>query len=265
MVIAILTWLAVFASAKSDGAKMYFFDVGQGDAMLIELPDGRQILVDGGPNDKIVEKLNKVMPFWDREIDVMIATHADADHIGGLVPALAHYEFGTIIWNGIEAETKLFADWKEAADGEGAEILVGRCCMRFVLSGESFFEIIYPQKSPPLPKAGEGQNNHSLVIRFVSGDESFLFTGDIERQVEYEIVQQNFNLKSDILKVAHHGSKTSSSELFLGRVNPKVAVIFVGRNNLYGHPHIAILQRLEKYGIEIRRTDKDGDIIYETK
>lgn len=281
--VALLSWVAVFASARSSGVKIYFFDVGQGDAIFVEMPDGKQILIDGGRNDKVVEKLNKVMPFWDREIDMMIATHADADHITGLVPALLHYDFETIIWNGVEAETKVFQEWKEAADAEGAEIIVGKCCMRVTLSESAFFEILYPfspplevgggggqdfsQIPPSLPFLGGGttlsQNNYSLVIRFVHGNDSFLFAGDIERQVEHELVAQNFNLKSDILKVPHHGSKTSSSELFLKKVQPQIAVISVGRNNPYGHPYEAILQRLEKHDIGIRRTDKEGDIFYE--
>ena len=272
-VIAILSWIAVFASAKSDAAKIYFFDVGQGDAIFIELMDGRQILIDGGPDERVLEKLNKVMPFWDREIDIMIATHADADHLAGLVRALAHYGFGTIIWNGIAAETRVFKEWKEAADSEGAEVLVGRCCMRFTLSDNAFFEILWPNDSPPYEggvlrpqsEGGGSQNNYSLVIRFVDGNESFLFTGDIERQVEYAIVQQNFNLQSDILKIPHHGSKTSSSELFLDAVRPKTAIISAGRNNSYGHPHPAILQRLKNYAIDVRRTDLEGDIIYASK
>ncbi len=265
-VAAMLAWLAVFASAKIDGAKIYFFDVGQGDAIFIELPDGRQILIDGGPDAKVLEGLGKVMPFWDREIDIMIATHADADHLAGLVPALAHYEFGTIIWNGIAAETKIFKEWQEAVDSEGAEVVVGRCCMRFTLSNQAFFEILYPLN---LTRNGgvtnDTQNNLSLVIRFAYGNASFLLTGDIERQVEREIVQQNFNLQSNVLKIPHHGSKTSSSELFLEAVRPQVAIISAGRNNSYGHPHPAILQRLKNYDIDIRRTDLEGDIIYETK
>ena len=134
-----------------------------------------------------------------------------------------------------------------------------------------FFEIIYPFDSLEIAPdediaAGKAsgklaQNNYSLVIRFVHGDKSFLFTGDIEREVEYEMVRRNFNLRSDILKIPHHGSKTSSSELFLEEVRPEVAVISAGRNNLYGHPHAAILQRLADYGIAIRRTDTERDIL----
>lgn len=263
VIVVILSWTALYASAKTGEFEVYFFDVGQGDAIFIELPDGRQILIDGGPNDKVIEKLNSVMPFWDRTIDIVIATHADADHIGGLASVFAHYDVETIIWNGIESETKIFKEWKEAVSTEGSEVLVGEYGMRIGFSDILFFEILYPDRES---KAGTvpaltSQNNSSIVIRFVYGNDTFLFTGDIERQGEYAVAGQNINLESDVLKIAHHGSKTSSSELFLEMVDPKVAVISAGRNNSYGHPHKGILQRLEKYGIDIRRTDLEGDVL----
>lgn len=267
-VVAILSWVAVYASANTGELEVYFFDVGQGDAIFIEFQDGRQILIDGGPNDKVVEKLNQVMPFWDRSIDIVVATHNEADHISGLVSVLEHYDVETIIWNGVEANTKIFLEFEEAMAREKAKIVEGKCCMRFNLSDEAFFEVLYPFNMPGSDPSVAGsdpkklkQNELSLVIRLVYGDDSFLFTGDIERQSEYEILKAAFNVESDILKVAHHGSKTSSSELFLEKVNPRVAVISSGRSNPYGHPHDAILQRFEKYGIEIRRTDKEGDIL----
>ena len=261
-VVVALSWVAVFASANSGRLEVHFFDVGQGDAIFIEMPDGRQILIDGGPNDKVVEKLNKYMPFWDRSIDIMIATHADADHLTGLVSVLQHYDVDTILWNGVFANTKIFKEWSDAALKEDAEILVGEYGMRFRLSDQVFFEILYPyiaSKAGTVP-ALASQNDYSLVVRFVYGDDSFLFTSDIERQSEYEIISNGVALKSDVLKVPHHGSKTSSSELFLESVEPKVAVIQVGRSNSYGHPHAAVLQRLKKYGIDIRRVDIEGDV-----
>ena len=263
LVVGLLLWIAIFASAKTEQLTVRFFDVGQGDAIFIELPDKRQILIDGGPDTVVLERLNKVMPFHDREIDVIVATHADADHLTGLVRVLAHYDTKVIIWNGRDAQTKIFEEWKNALDAENAEKIVGRCCMRFTLSDTAFFEILYPLQSANVDDiAREAQNNYSLVIRFVYGNDSFLFTGDIERQVEYKITEQPLFLESDVLKIPHHGSKTSSSELFLQEVSPKIAVISVGRNNTYGHPYGAILQRLDTYGIKIRRTDREGDIVF---
>ena len=263
LVVAVLSWVAVNATAKTGHLEVYFFDVGQGDAIFIVLPDGRQILIDGGANETVLEKLNAVMPFWDRSIDLVIATHADADHITGLVPVLEHYDVEAVIWNGVEADTKVFEAWNEAVALEQADVTVGRCCMRFTLSDIAFFEILHPTASTgTVPvDARSSQNDFSIVIRFVYGDDSFLFTGDIERRAEYEVVSQNLHLESDVLKIAHHGSKTSSSEVFLEGVNPQVAVISSGRSNPYGHPHEAILQRLEDYGIHIRRTDLEGDIL----
>jgi competence protein ComEC len=256
--LVLVIWYAVFYFESRQNLWVSFFDVGQGDAIFIQAPNGNQVLVDGGPDNKVIQELGKVMPFHDREIDMIVATHADADHLTGLVRVLTHYDADVIVWNGQDAKTKIFEEWKGALDTENAEILVGRCCMRFTLSDMAFFEILYPLSTTQLPK--ETQNNYSLVIRFVYGNDSFLFTGDIERQAEYEIAQQNFHLTSDVLKVPHHGSKTSSSELFLEEVSPKIAVISVGRSNPYGHPYDAILQRLDAYGIKIRRTDQEGDI-----
>lgn len=274
-VVAMLSLVAVYAYGQTNSLEVHFFDVGQGDAIFIEMPDGRQILIDGGPNDKVIEKLNSVMPFWDRSIDMIIATHADADHLTGLVPVLEHYDVDVVLWNGIEAETKTFKMWQELVEEEGAEVLVSKYGMRFVLSDSAFFEILHPYKAGPGPALGRPapkergsprlqsgrQNDYSLVVRFVYGEDSFLFAGDIERQSEYKIISGNDYIESDILKVAHHGSKTSSSELFLEKVNPKIAVVSSGHTNPYGHPHEAILQRLGLYGIKIRRTDEEGDVV----
>ena len=146
-IVTILSLISLHAVVKTGELKVYFFDVGQGDAIFIELPDGRQILIDGGPNDKVVEKLNSVMPFWDRSIDIVIATHADADHLTGLVPVLGHYNVDTVIWNGVEADTKIFKEWKDAVNIEGSEVLVGEYGMRIIFSDALFIEVLYPLSS----------------------------------------------------------------------------------------------------------------------
>jgi competence protein ComEC len=262
-VVAMLSWGGIYTSAKTGGLEVHFFDVGQGDSAFIVLPDGRQILIDGGPDDKVTEKLNGVMPFWDRSIDIVIATHGELDHIGGLASVFEHYDVETIVWNGIEAKTETFQEFNTAMNAENANIIVGKCCMRFMFSDAAFFEILYPAistRTAPIDTRSS-QNDFSLVIRLVYGDDSFLFTGDVERRAEYEVASENLYLESDVLKVAHHGSKTSSAEFFLERVNPKVAIISAGRGNSYGHPYEGILQRLAKYDIEVRRTDEEGDIL----
>jgi len=225
------------------------------------------VLAKTATHERIMTNPNtpKSVHFWDRSIDMVIATHGESDHIAGLVSVLDHYDVDVILWNGVPASSKIFKEWQEAVRREDAEVLVAEYGMRFVLSDIAFFEILHPplrsSSSAGQAYAKLSQNDLSLVIRFVYGDDSFLFTGDIERQAEYKIVSEDIYLNSDILKLAHHGSKTSSSELFLEKVNPKMAVISSGRNNPYGHPYESILQRLEKHGIEIRRTDEEGDIV----
>lgn len=259
-IVGALSWIAVFANADSNELEVRFLDVGQGDAIFLEFPDGKQMLIDGGPDEKVLERLQQAMPFWDRSIDIVISTHADLDHSAGLVSVLSHYKVDTIIWNGIEAATKVFTDLKQAMENTGANVFVGGYGMRVKLSDVAYFEILNPVRKTAPAKTLNGQNHYSLVLRLVYGDDTFLFTGDIEREDEYRMIESNTRLASEVLKVPHHGSKTSSSELFLEEVNPKVAVISVGRNNPYGHPHEAILQRFKKYGIKVRRTDEEGDV-----
>jgi len=229
-------WSAVFEADARPDIAVYFFDVGQGDSAFIESRDGTQILIDGGPTNEVLSSLARVMPFYDRSIDAIILTHPDADHITGLVPLLDHYDIGNIIWNGVTAETKIFQEWNKAVLSEGAEVLVGEYGTRIWMSEMSFFEILHPFRlsGPDLSSEallrtsasfGEGvakedhkklkQNDLSIVFRLVYGNDTFLFTGDIERGVEHRIVSSGSNLDSDVLKIPHHGSKTSSSELFL--------------------------------------------------
>jgi competence protein ComEC len=259
-IITILLWIAVFANPYTDKLQVYFFDVGQGDAAFIQFPDRRQILIDGGRNSKVLEKLADAMPFWDRSIDVMIATHGDADHIAGLVPVLKHYKISTIIWNGIEADSTLFEEWKDAVEKEDAQVMIGSLGTRITFSDYAFMEIIHPsQQNKGLESAD--QNELSIVARLVYGNDSFLFTGDVERQTEYSIYSKRLYVESDILKIAHHGSKTSTSQLFIEKVHPQIAVISSGRKNSYGHPHASVLDTLARYNIEVQRTDKQGDIL----
>ncbi len=261
LTVATLSWVAVFANAKTDELQVHFFDVGQGDAIFLEFPDGRQMLVDGGPDDKVLERLGAAMPFWDRSIDIIVSTHADLDHSAGLVSVLGHYEVDTIIWNGIEATTKVFQDLKEAMESEGAKVIVGGQGTKVRISDVAYFEILNPVRETAPAETRNGQNHYSLVLRLVYGNDTFLFTGDIEREDEYRMIESGARLASEVLKIPHHGSKTSSSELFLKKVHPAIAVISAGRSNPYGHPHGAILQRLEEYGIKVRRTDLDGDVL----
>ncbi len=253
-----LAWLAVFDLRGSDFLEITFFDVGQGDATLIETPRRSQILIDGGPDSSILEKLNENLPFWDRTIDLLVLTHPDNDHISGLLHVLEDYKVENILWTGVAREAGVFEKWQELVEREGAKIIIAKAGQEITANGVRL-KVLFPFESL------EGQlvkdaNNTSVVLRLDFGENSFLFTGDIYGSTEKELVERGIAINSDVLKVAHHGSKTSTYGEFIAEVLPEVAVISVGSDNSYGHPHEQTLDTLQKYDITIFRTDIDGDI-----
>ena len=263
LVLNVFAWQEVFELNNPAYLQVYFFSVGQGDSQFIETPQGHQILIDGGPNSSVLEKLNKTMPFWDKSIDVVILTHPEKDHMSGLLEVLKRYKVDYFIWTGViknNAENKILAELLDEliknSEKDPIKILNVFAGIK-IKSGNAQMEIIYPFEN----LAGQeikDLNNTSVVGKLDYGNISFLFTGDISSVTEKKIVGL-YELKSDVLKVAHHGSKYSTSELFLQAVAPKIAVIGVGKNS-YGHPTQEVLNRLANSGITTLRTDRDGDV-----
>jgi len=251
-------WFVVFDLRKHKFLEVNFFNVGQGDAILIETPTMHQILIDGGPSSKIIEKLSKEIPFWDRSIDLIILTHPEKDHLTGLLEVLKRYKVENVLWTGIVREIPEYKEW---------ESLIERANVKIAKAGQKIsckncqwkIEIFYPFESLEGEKF-EDSNNTSIISKLIFGKNSFLFTGDIYKDVEESLVLASpLDLKSNVLKVAHHGSKTSSSQKFLEKVLPEIAIISVGENK-YGHPNEEVLEILKNYGIRVLRTDLDGDI-----
>jgi competence protein ComEC len=231
-----------------------FFDVGQGDSIFIEAPGGYQVLIDGGPSySKVLDGLSKEMLLNDKEIDLIILTHPESDHMTGLFSVLDNYKVDNIIWTGIEKEGVKFETWKRMIKEEGANIYYANSG-DVINMGEVSLEIISPKESI-VGKEFEESNNTAIVVKLKYKDSSFLFTGDISSKVESELN----DIDIDVLKVAHHGSKYSTSEEFLEKVTPLVSVIQVGKNS-YGHPTEEILTRLDNFGIKVLRNDTNGDI-----
>lgn len=252
----VLVWVAVYDLSQPRFLEVIFFDVGQGDAIWIISPQRHQILIDGGPGSVILEKIKKEMPFYDRTIDLVILTHPESDHILGLIEVLRSYKIKNILWTGVEKETELFGKWQEAIGEEGAaEIIIAQAGQKIRITA-GVFEILNPTENLQGQKPKD-TNNTSIVLQLIFGENEILLTGDIYQEKEIELVEK-FDLASDILKISHHGSKTSSSEEFLKEVSPDIAVISCGKDNRYGHPHPEVLERLEN--IKILRTDLDGDI-----
>jgi competence protein ComEC len=260
--LVILLCLAVFAfstyssAQEKDGLlKVYFFDVGQGDAIFIETPNGNQVLIDGGPDNKILQELAGVMPFYDREIDIVVDTHPHADHIAGLIKVLERYGVKNILQAKEDYNSPVVPAWLDAVKNEKANEIEAIAGKIIELGNGVVLKIIYPKESL------EGQtvknpNNSSVVMVLDYKETEILLVGDIEAKIEKELL--NDNISADILKIGHHGSKTSTTANFLERVGPQVAFIEVGSKNKFGHPAFEVIQRLEKNGIKYYRTDLDG-------
>ncbi len=251
---------AIILHSKSQELKVEFFDVGQGDAILIS-KGGRQILIDGGPSGRIImEKLGKSVPFWDRKIDIIIATHPDQDHIGGLPDVAKSYDIGKVFESGAKSESKTYAAYENILKEREVEKIKAEYGIRIKLSEEIIVEILNPNSETI--NCGTDTNSKSVVTRLIYGKNSFLLTGDLPGDCEEIISGINIDIGADVLKVAHHGSKNSSTAEFLKKVSPKEAVISVGKNNRYSHPDGETLERLFQIGAKILRTDEMGDISY---
>lgn len=258
ILISIGVWGLIFSSQNTGLLTVAFLDVGQGDAVFIETPDGKQILIDGGPDKKILKELSKVMPFFDRTIDMIIVSNPDSDHIAGLLDVLGHYDVKKILEPGTFSKTKTYREFEQMIQKEGAEKLTAKEAMQVNLGKGVNILILFPDKNVASWKTNDG----SIIAKLIYKNTSFLFTGDTPEKIEGYLLNKNFkNLDSDVLKVAHHGSKYSTSENFLKAVTPGLAVISVGLNNKYGHPNKEIIDRLEKNNIKIKLTSRDGAII----
>lgn len=237
-----------------------FLDVGQGDAVLVEAPGGKQMLIDGGRGGEVLEKLGEEMPFYDRTLEAVVATHPDADHIGGLTKVLDRYEVELILRSGARSDTDTFRRFSRAVEAEGAKEVAAREGIVVKLSPEASFLV--------LSAGGEtvsDTNDRSITGKLLYGNSSFLLTGDASAAVEASLVAAyGRSLESDVLKVGHHGSKTSSNAAFLARVSPEYTVISAGRENRYGHPHETVLERLESLGAEILGTYDKGTVTFTT-
>lgn len=252
--------------------EMTAIDVGQGDSILVVFPDGKRMLVDGGgipafggrSRAQLDIGEDVVAPYlWDRSIrsvDVIALSHAHEDHIGGL-PALAQDFHPRELWTGVTPESPGWDRLREEAARNGTKVVPLRSPARFAFGGAEI-EVLAP--FPDYVPADTPKNNDSLVMRVGYGRHSFLLGGDVERQIERRMLDANEIERSDVLKVPHHGSKTSSTEAFLSAVQPTFAVISAGFENSYGHPNCEVIERLEEHHAGVLRTDRDGLVTLRT-
>jgi len=245
--------------SQNEILKVHFLDVGQGDAIFIQTPYEQNILIDGGPDAQVVYELGKVMPFYDRDIDVMILTHPHNDHVSGLIDVLQKYNVKEVYYSGAVHTTPQYIEWLELIRDKDIKLLIVKKPIELELGEGLTMQFLYPTEDLTNIRAEE-LNNTSIVSKLIYKDVSFLFMGDAETEVEEQLLEKDFDIKADILKVGHHGSTSSSSEEFLEKVNPDVAVIQCGPDNSFGHPHARVLKRLERVEAQVYRNDRDGRV-----
>ncbi|NQT50361.1 MBL fold metallo-hydrolase [Candidatus Kuenenbacteria bacterium] len=250
--------------------QVHFLNVGQGDSIYIRTPSEQDILIDGGPDKNVLAELGAVMPFWDKEIDVMVLSHPHSDHVTGLVEVLRRYKVKEIYYTGVLHTAPDYLAWLDEVKKQELDLKIVEQPFEIDFGNEVKLQFLYPRESLVNKKIKE-MNNSSIVNKLVYRDVSFLFTGDAELEVEEallatkDVETQNFaSLRATVLKAGHHASSSSSSEEFLKAVNPETVVIQVGADNSFGHPHLKILRRLERLGVEILRNDEKGRILITT-
>lgn len=258
----ILLWKALFSLEAHQG-KLFFhvFDIGQGDALFIEAPNGNQVLIDGGPSNALLAKLGKTMPFWDRSIDLLVLSHPHVDHVIGLIDVLKRYHVGMVIESGVNYSTAEYGEWHTLLDQKHIPVVIAERGDVVHLARGVDLRILAPFESF-VSKSPKNVHDATVVMKLSFASSTALLMGDAESELEYQFLAQGVDLRADILKVGHHGSKTSSTNFFLEAVRPYFAVISAGRKNRYGHPTQEVLDRLQALGISIQRTDRDGDITY---
>lgn len=262
---AVFVWMEVAKSPSADvtdgNVHLYFLDVGQGDAILIQKGE-IQILIDGGPDDSVLSQIGKTMPLKDRKIEHIVLTHPHADHVVGLNLILDRYEVGIIYYTGVLYESNAYREFLDKAKDKNITLKI---------AGLGQVESVFPSAELTFLWPGEkyinqnlkNLNNTSQVASFCYFAKCALLTGDIETDEQVAMINYYATLgglQSEILKLSHHGSANGTNQALLDAVKPTYAVIEVGANNKYGHPHVVVLDLLTQNNIKIFRTDRDGTI-----
>jgi competence protein ComEC len=249
------------SSRENDLLTVSFLDVGQGDAIYIETFDGVQLLIDGGPNSSVLRQLSESMPTLDRSLDVVLATHSDKDHVGGLVDVLQSYQIDHVILTENTNDTAVAKAFSTAVENEKVNTIMARTGQEINLGASTTLLIYSPVTNP---EAWES-NAASIVAQLRYGSVEFMLTGDAGVDIE-EYLAKNYGdlLDSEVLKLGHHGSRTSTSDLFLDIVTPLYAVVSAGKDNSYGHPHNEVVDRLNMRDINIVSTAELGTVVFKS-
>lgn len=245
--------------------RVSFLDVGQADSALIQLPNGKNILIDAGNNEDAPEIISYIKEQGITRLDIVVGTHPHEDHIGSLDKVIQTFEIGQVLMPKVTTTTQTFKDVLTAIQEKGLKITEAKVGLKLDLgSNEEGGKELSAELLAPKASRYEDMNNYSVVLRLEYGQNAFLFTGDAEDVSEKEMLNSSQDINVDVLKVGHHGSTSSTTLDFLKRVDPEYAVISVGKDNTYGHPAQTTLNRIDKYGVKIYRTDELGTIVVES-
>lgn len=254
----LLIFLLFNLSGDSDQLEVYFLDVGQGDAILIRTPQGRNILIDGGEDNTLLYELSQALPWWDRTIDYMIISHYHADHYMAFPEILNKYQVRNILVTAHQPDDLLYNIWQEKLIDKNISSQVVKAGEVFKISDDLSWQIIVADSNH------EDFNDSSLVVRLSYKDVDFLFMGDLPNTGEERVLDLGFVLESEVLKVGHHGSRYSSSQEFLDQVKPGLCIIQSGQDNKFDHPHQETIDRLRSIGCQIKNTQDLGTISLKT-
>lgn len=234
-------------------------DVGQGESILIRLPNSKSMLIDAASKSESSKVVSYIKNKGIDKIDYLIATHPHEDHIGGMVDVIYNFNIGKIYMPKVTHTSKTFKNTLYAIKDKGLKVTPAKGGEKILEDNTLSIDILAPNSSKY-----ESLNNYSIVLKITHGKTSFLFTGDAERISENEMLKMGYNLKADVLNVGHHGSNSSTTKKFLDAVSPKIAVISFGEDNKYGHPHKEVINRLKKLMVEIYTTAEHGNISIES-
>ncbi len=254
-------WHVVWVGRDAGILTVAFLNIGQGDAIYIESPDHRQILIDSGPGDAVLRELRKVMPWYDKSIDMIMITNPDKDHIAGFIPVLKRYAVEKEIEPGTKNPSDVNATLHQLIAEKKLETMIARRGQVLDLGGGASLHILFPDRDV----SGLDSNTGSIIAKLVYGDTSVMFTGDAPFQTEdYVVDLEGADMKSTLLKEGHHGSRTSISEKFFTAVDPEYSIISAGFKNSYGHPHKETVEMLDRLKIPTLVTFEEGTIIFES-
>jgi|TARA_B100002003_G_C14116253_1_gene536902 competence protein ComEC len=236
---------------------VHFLDVDQGDATLLVTPSGKQILIDGGPNMDTLEHLGRFLPFFDREIDLLVLTHPNADHLMALPDVLQRYHVQQILLSGADYPLQRYKAMVQEILSRNISVVLADPAKDIDMGDGTVLDVLWPG---PEQLDNFDVNNASVVVRVLFGEHAILLPGDIEEEAEIAMLLSGGDIRADVLKLPHHGSMSSSSTGLLLAVKPGLGIVSAGRNNRFGHPHAEVIERYENMGIPLRSTAKEGTI-----